>query len=46
MKAECKEKPKGRGGPGRKPGAYSGHCNKRDSHTEDECWEHMVSMVD
>jgi len=39
MKAECKKKPKGGGGPGRKPGAYCGHCKKRDSHTEDECWE-------
>ncbi|GAQ91781.1 hypothetical protein KFL_008530020 [Klebsormidium nitens] len=39
MKQDCKKKPKGGGGPGRKPGAFCGHCKKRDSHTEDECWE-------
>ncbi|GAQ86848.1 hypothetical protein KFL_003160010 [Klebsormidium nitens] len=33
------KEPKARGGSMRKPGAYCGHCKRRDSHTEDECWE-------
>ncbi|GAQ89451.1 hypothetical protein KFL_005250020 [Klebsormidium nitens] len=37
-RAECTKEPKG-GGSMRKPGAYCGHCKRRDSHTDNECWE-------
>jgi hypothetical protein len=39
VKADCSQKPKDGATSGRKPGAVCNFCHKRDSHTEDECWE-------
>jgi hypothetical protein len=39
VKANCSQKPKDGATSGRKPGAVCNFCHKRDSHTEDECWE-------
>jgi hypothetical protein len=39
IKADCPQKPKDGATSGRKPGAVCNFCHKRDSHTEDECWE-------
>jgi hypothetical protein len=39
VKADCFHKPKAGATSGRKPGAVSNFCHKRDSHTEDECRE-------
>jgi hypothetical protein len=38
-KADCSQKPKDGATSGRKPEAVCNFCHKRDSHTEDECWE-------
>jgi hypothetical protein len=38
-KADCSQKPKDGTTSGRKRGAVCNFCYKRDSHTEDECWE-------
>jgi hypothetical protein len=39
VKVDCSQKPKDGAASGRKPGAVCNFCHKRDSHTEDECWE-------
>jgi hypothetical protein len=39
VKVDCPQKPKDEATLGRKPGAVCNFCHKRDSHTEDECWE-------
>jgi hypothetical protein len=39
VKADRSQKPKNGATSGRKPGAVCTFCHKRDSHTEDECWE-------
>jgi hypothetical protein len=39
VKVDCPQKPKDGATSGRKPGAVCNFCLKRDSHTEDECWE-------
>jgi hypothetical protein len=39
VKVDCPQKPKDGATSGRKPGAVCNFCHKRDSHTEDECWE-------
>jgi hypothetical protein len=39
VKVDCPQKPKDGATLGRKPGAVCNFCHKRDSHTEDECWE-------
>jgi hypothetical protein len=39
VKADCPQKPKDGATLGRKPGAVCNFCHKRESHTEDECWE-------
>jgi hypothetical protein len=39
VKADCAKKPKEGATSGRKPGAVCTFCHKKDSHTEDECWE-------
>jgi hypothetical protein len=39
VKVDCPQKPKDGATLGRKPGAVCTFCHKRDSHTEDECWE-------
>jgi hypothetical protein len=39
VKADCPQKPRDGATLGRKPGAVCNFCHKRDSHTEDECWE-------
>jgi hypothetical protein len=39
VKADCPQKPKDGATSRRKPGAVCNFCHKRDSHTEDECWE-------
>jgi hypothetical protein len=39
VKADCPQKPKDGATSGRKPGAVCNFCHKRDSRTEDECWE-------
>jgi hypothetical protein len=39
VKADCPQKPKDGATLGRKPGAICNFCHKRDSDTEDECWE-------
>jgi hypothetical protein len=39
IKADCSQKSKDGATSGRKPGAVCNFCHKRDSHTEDECWE-------
>jgi hypothetical protein len=39
VKVDCPQKPKDGATSGRKRGAVCNFCHKRDSHTEDECWE-------
>jgi hypothetical protein len=39
VKADCPQKPKDGATSGRKQGAVCNFCHKRDSHTEDGCWE-------
>jgi hypothetical protein len=39
VKVDCPQKLKDGATSGRKPGAVCNFCHKRDSHTEDECWE-------
>jgi hypothetical protein len=39
VKANCSQNPKHGATSGHKPGAVCNFCHKRDSHTEDECWE-------
>jgi hypothetical protein len=39
VKANCSQKQKDGATSGRKPGAVCNFFHKRDSHTEDECWE-------
>jgi hypothetical protein len=39
VKVDCPQKPKDGATSVRKPEAVCGFCHKRDSHTEDECWE-------